>query len=317
MTRTILLLSPVFLLTACNTPEPPSVSRRTAEAAPHPAHSHFPTNLTGFQQAAAHFRSIISLPELETSSAGIQKSVSNAMGRAGAALDAIASCSHDKLTFGNTIAALDDLSYDLSLTANRLNLIKETSATAGLREAATEATKVLSEWAVGLDYREDVYQTVNAYAKTLPKLAGEEDKLLREVLRDYRRAGLELPRPQRDEVERLRKELTKLTTDFESNVTKAQKAVKFTKAELEGVPDDFLNQPGVKTADDEYTVMANVTFHYLTVLENAKLEATRRKLATIQSNLAREENVPLLQKILALRDQIAAKLSYSSWADYV
>ncbi|RDJ93009.1 hypothetical protein B4Q13_24895, partial [Lacticaseibacillus rhamnosus] len=63
-----------------------------------------------------------------------------------------------------------------------------------------------------------------------------------------------MPKAQRDEVEKLRKELSRLATDFESNVTKAQKAVKFTKAELDGVPQDFLDQ--TKTGDDEYTMMA-------------------------------------------------------------
>lgn len=314
--RYSVLLVMVCFFTACSTPEPKSPYLKKAPESTPPAHSQ-PTTLAEFEQAGAHFKSIIRLPQLEATSEAIQRSVSSTIGRADAALDAIASCAHEKLTFGNTIGALDDLSYDIGLTANRLNLIKETSTNAALREAATEAAKALSEWAVGLDYREDVYQTVDAYAKTLPKLEGEEDKLLREVLRDYRRAGLGLPREHRDEVERLRKELTKLTTDFESNITKVQKPVKFTRAELDGVPESFLDQPGVKTGNDEYTVMANVTFHVVTVMENAKSEATRRKLATIQGNLAREENVPLLQKILSLRDRIAAKLGYNSWADYV
>ena len=314
--RALILLIPVCFLAACNTPEPKNpIEKKAAKNAP-PPHFH-PTNIAGFQKLAAQFKSVISLPRLETTPAGIQRSVSNTITRAEAALDEIAACSHDKLTFNNTIAALDDLGYDIGLTANRLNLLKETSTNAVLRDAATEAVKKLSEWSVGLDYREDVYRTVNAYARTLPKLVGEEDKLLREVLRDYRRAGLELPKAERDEVERLRKELTQLTTDFESNIAKAQQPVKFNKADLEGVPENFLSQPGVKTGDDEYTVMANVTFHYITVLDNAKREATRQKLATIQNNLARAENVPLLQKILALRDTIAAKLGYASWADYV
>jgi thimet oligopeptidase len=140
--------------------------------------------------------------------------------------------------------------------------------------------------------------------------------LLRDVLRDYRRAGLELPKPKRDEVEALRKELTRLTTDFESNITKVRHPVTFTRADLEGVPESLLSQPGVKTGDDEYTLLANVTFHYITVLETAKKEATRKKLATIHSNLARIENVLLLQQILELRDQIAGRLGYASWADY-
>ena len=157
-------------------------------------------------------------------------------------------------------------------------------------------------------------KALKAYADRKPKLKGEDAKLLAETMRDYRRAGLDLPKAQRDEVERMRKELTRLTTDFESNVTKAQKAVKFTKAELEGVPESFLAQ--IKTGDDEYTVMANITWHYLSVMDNAKREETRKKLLVEHDNLARAENIPLLEKILPLRDDIARKLGYKTWADY-
>lgn len=303
-------------LTGCNTPEPPSIAQSgAAPAAAHP-HSAQLTNVAACQLAAARFNSVISLPELEQTPAAIQAAVTTTIARANIALDAVASCSHERLTFANTIGALDDLSYEVGLTANRLGLIKETSRDAALREAATEATKTLAQWSIGLDYREDVFQTVDRYALTLPKLQPEEEKLLRETVRDYRRAGLKLPKEKRDVVERHRKELSRLMTDFESNITKAQKPVKFSKADLEGVPESFLSQPGIKTGDDEYTVMANVTFHVLTIMENARKEATRKGLARVQNNLAREENAPLLQKIIELRDQIAHELGYNSWADY-
>src|SRR5205085_6927999 len=121
-----------------------------------------------------------------------------------------------------------------------------------------------------------------------PSLKGEDAKLLSETMRDYRRAGLDLPKSRRDEVERMRKELSRLTTDYESNITKAQKAVKFSRAELQGVPDSFLEQ--AKTGDD-FTVMANITWHYLTVEENAKREETRKRLLIEHDNLARNENI--------------------------
>ena len=183
-----------------------------------------------------------------------------------------------------------------------------------LRDAATEALKELEEWTVGLDYREDVYKALKTYADTKPDLKGEDAKLLSETMRDYRRAGLDLPKAQRDEIERMRKELSRLTTDYEANITKAEQSMKFTKAELEGVPDDFLGQ--VKTGNDEYTVKVNVTWHYLSVMDNAKREATRKKLETERDNLARAENIPLLENILPLRDDVARKLGYKSWADY-
>src|SRR5258705_10868068 len=62
--------------------------------------------------------------------------------------------------------------------------------------------------------------------------------------------------------------------------------------------------------------MANVTTDFLRVMDNAKSEATRKRMETEHDNLARAENVPLLEKILPLRDDIARKLGYKNWADY-
>lgn len=71
----------------------------------------------------------------------------------------------------------------------------------------------------------------------------EDEKLLNETLRDYRRAGLDLPPDQRKEVEQLRKELSKLGTDFDTNIVKANAPVIFTKADLNGLPESFSLHP--------------------------------------------------------------------------
>jgi len=62
--------------------------------------------------------------------------------------------------------------------------------------------------------------------------------------------------------------------------------------------------------------MANITWHYLSVMENARREEVRKRLLLERDNLARAENLPLLEKILPLRDNVACKLGYKSWADY-
>jgi len=142
--RASLLLIPVCFLAACNTPEPKSaVEKQAAKNAP-PPHFH-PTNIAGFQKLAAHFKSVISLPKFGATPAGIQRPVSNTISCAEAALDEIATCSHGKLTFDNTIAALDDHGSDIGLTASRLNLVKETSTDAALREDAGRRREVSCE----------------------------------------------------------------------------------------------------------------------------------------------------------------------------
>ena len=298
-------LATVCLLTACAQPTPKSTTATPSAM-----------TLAQFQSKAAQFQNIISVPDYETSPDAVKHSLATTLAAANAALDRIGKLPASAVTFANTVGALDDLMLTPSTTADRLNLVKETSRDAAVRDAATDALKKFSEWSVGLEYREDVFAAIKAFADTKPKLATDEAKLLQDTLRDYKRAGLALPKTKRDEVEKLRKELSGLTTDYESNINKARGPAKFTKAGLAGVPEDFLAQQGIKTGDDEYTVMANITFHYLMVMENAKSEATRKKFETVHDNLAKESNAPLLKQILELRNKIAGQLGYATWADY-
>jgi len=270
-------------------------------------------NLQEFISRTAKFNSTIALPTFETTTNQINAAVDKAIADGNAALDRIGKLTPAEVNFTNTVRALDDLGSQLSFADNRLTVIQQTSTNADIRDDATEALRNLEGWMVKIDYREDVYRALKAYADTKPQLQGEDAKLLFETMRDYRRAGLDLPKAERDEVERMRTELSSVSLDFEKNVEDAKAPVKFTREELEGLPDDFLQH--VKTNDD-YIVMANVTVDYLRVLDNAKREETRKRIATAACNLAREQNIPLLQKMLVLRDGIAHKLGYKSFADY-
>ena len=279
-------------------------------------HAAEPRTVESFREASEKANAVLTIPDWEQTPDAIEASMTEMIAKVNAGLDQIGAQDHSKVTFKNTIVALDDLAYQAGLTANRASTIKESHPDAAMRTAAENAIKSYQDWAVGVDYREDIYKAVQAFEKTKPKLDGEEKKLLNETLRDYRRAGLALPPEKRQEVEQLRKDLAKLTTDFDTNVVAATGPVVFTKAELEGVPESFLGSPGVKTGDDAYTVLANVTFHYNTVMDTARREETRKRLYVARETLAQEKNVPLLNEILALRNKIALRLGYKSWADY-
>ncbi len=269
-----------------------------------------------FREAAEKANAVLTIPAWEQTPDAVTAAMTEAIAKANAALDAIGAQDLTKVSLQSTIGALDDLAYQASLVANRAAVIKESNTDPAMRTAAENAIKVFQDWAVGTDYREDVYKAMKAFEATKPKLTGEDQKLFNETMRDYRRAGLALPPDKRKEVEELRKQLATLTTDFGTNITNTQAPVVFTKAELEGVPDSFLGSPGVKTGDDAYTVMANVTFHYNSVMDTAKNEQTRKRLYIIRDSLAKEKNVPLVNEILAVRNKIALRLGYKSWADY-
>src|SRR6184192_4529342 len=269
-----------------------------------------------FRPAAAKANAVLTIPDWEQTPQAVEAMMNDAIAKANNALDQIGAQDLSKVTFKSTVVALDDLTYQAGIAANKATIIKETNTNPSVRTAAENAVKAFQEWAVGIDYREDVYKAIKAFADTHPKLSGEDEKLLNETLRDYRRAGLDLPPDQRKEVEQLRKDLSKLGTDFDTNIVKANAPVIFTKADLDGLPESFFASPGVRTGDDAYTVMANVTWQFNTVEENAKSEATRKQLYVIRETLAKDANVPVLNQLLALRNKIALRLGYKSWDDY-
>jgi thimet oligopeptidase len=269
-----------------------------------------------FRTAAAKANAVLTIPDWEKTPEAVETAMTNAIAKANTALDQIGAQDLSKVTFKSTVVALDDVTYQASLVANMATIIKETNTNPAMRTAAENAVKAFQDWAVGVDYREDVYKTIKAFADTHPKLSGEDEKLLKETLRDYRRAGLELPPEQRKEVEDMRKELSNLGTDFDTNIVKSNAPVMFSKADLDGLPESFFASPGIKTGDDVYTVMANVTWQFNTVQENAKKEATRKQLYIVRETLAKDKNVPVLNQMLALRNEIALRLGYKSWDDY-
>src|SRR5256886_85365 len=269
-----------------------------------------------FRAAAAKANAVLTIPDWEQTPEAVDAMTKNAIATANKALDQIGAQDLSKVTFKSTIVALDDLTYQAGNAANKAVIIKESNTNEKMRSAAENAVKEFQDWAVGIDYREDVYKALKAFADTKPKLSGEDKKLFDETMRDYRRAGLALPPEKRKEVEQLRKDLSKLGTDFDTNIVNAKAPVVFTKAELDGVPESFFASPGVKTGDDAYTVMANVTWHFTTVEENAKSEATRKKLYLIHDSLAKDTNRTVLNQMIALRNKIALRLDYKSWDDF-
>ena len=280
-----------------------------------PLHAEETKSLSDFKAAAEKAKAVLTIPDWPQTPAAVENEIGAAIAKANTDLDAIGKQDLSKVTFESTVGALDDMQNESSIAINKTVIVQQTNQAQAMRDAAEKAIKAFQDWAVGIDYREDVYRAVKAYANTKPKLEGEDALLLEYTLRDYRRAGLPLPPNERAEVEKLRKELAKLETDFQANIVAVKTPVTFTKDELEGVPESLLDSPGMKTGDS-YTLLANVTFHYITLEESAKKEETRKRFYKVRFNLAREKNVPVLNDILSHRNHLALKLGYKSWDDF-
>jgi Zn-dependent oligopeptidase len=272
-----------------------------------------------FQASAANFDAVLEMPVFERTPAAVRTTVTRTLAQADLAFDLIAEQDPSVVSFDSSIKRFDDVIYPVMTVMNRLYLMKETQADAEMRQACTDAVSRLNEWTVQLAYREDLYKICQAFMNrytrgALPKLSGEDLRLMQETMRDFRRDGMHLDAATRSRVADLKNKLNQLETDFDTNITEAQRVITFSTEELEGVSPAFLESS--KTKDGQHRIRVTVTSDYLAVMQNASREATRKTCNQARYTVAMEENGPILNQMVATRDQIAHELEYANWADY-
>lgn len=275
-----------------------------------------PSTLADFQALAAQQQLVLSLPAYPQAPAEIATRTDEAIQTADRALTALAAQDPAKLTFANTFAAYDVITSQVSTWANQVGTIAESNPDKAMRDAARAAETKLEAWGITLDYREDIYRALKTCADTKPALDAQDQRLLDYTMRDYRRAGLALPADERERVARLRKALAELEQQFSVNINEARSPIDFTLEELAGVPRTFLDSPGVKQPDGRYRVAPQTAWHVTAIADNAENPETRRRVHVARSRLAREKNIPVLAKLVALRAELAQRLGYATWADY-
>src|SRR6184192_1208450 len=88
-----------------------------------------------FRAAAAKANAVLTIPDWEQTPEAVDATMKNAIAKANKALDQIGTQDLSKVTFKSTVVALDDLSYDASLAANKAVIIKETNTNEAMRTA--------------------------------------------------------------------------------------------------------------------------------------------------------------------------------------
>src|SRR5690606_15351633 len=111
---------------------------------------------------AEKFNNRLEVPPFETTPEQLIETTEKAIARSNKILDAIAKADPSTMTFEDGIGALDDMNHANDLDMSRVYLLKNTSESQAMRDTASDMIQKFEQWAVGVDYREDVYRTLKA-----------------------------------------------------------------------------------------------------------------------------------------------------------
>lgn len=220
-------------------------------------------------------------------------------------------------SFNNTILPMAHDENKGALETHIIGFYQAVSTDKALRDASTEAEKLLDDFSVESNMREDVFKLVDAAVKKNEKLDAESQRLAEKLRKSYIRNGLGVSAgPERDRFKEIKKRLSEISISFQKTLNEENGGLWFTPNELDGVPDDLLSTLEKGTGDNEGKL--RLTFKYpdlFPCLKYAKNAKTRQRVFVENENKC-NQNVPLFREAVVLRDEAARILGYKNHAEY-
>lgn len=219
------------------------------------------------------------------------------------------------LTWDTTVGGLDRAKIAIRNAGDFPGLLAVSHPDEGVRERAKGCEPKVDKLETGMWLDAALARVVKRYAAKKEALSGPRAKLLAQVLRDFRRNGLELDAKGQARIREINEEITKLGQDFDTNLAASHLSVDATVAQLDGLPKEWLasHKPG---ADGKVHISTDYP-DYFPVLTYAKDRKLALDLYKQFENRAADKNIGVLDKILTLRAEKAKLLGYATWADYV
>lgn len=235
-------------------------------------------------------------------------------------------------TWENTLGRLDELTRRVAEGTTPVHHLLAVKESPELREAWSEVLPEVSEFWTRLFLHEGVWGRLRAYGEVVATAReAEKDELdplarrhLEKTIRDFQRAGADLPTEGRERLLEIQVELANLQQRFSENVLDATADWSHhvtDESELTGIPDDAMERFRRMAQDREMEgwVLTLDAPSVQAVLKHARSRKLRNRIHEAYLARGREEpwdNRPLIPRILELRQEKARLLGYPDFPDY-
>jgi len=233
-------------------------------------------------------------------------------------------------TFATLVEPLEAMQHRLTRMWSPVSHLNAVLNSAPLREAYNACLPLLSAYHTDLAQSEPIYRAYQRIAEREgPRLTPTQRRVLEHALRDFRLAGVGLDPQRKSLFKSAMLELTQLQSKFEENVLDATNGWRHRVAaqdELAGLNEMIVEQArrraqeqgveGFVLALDQPTYVAVLTDAESAPLRRLFYEAWSTRASDQGPNAGRWDNGATMERILALRHEVAGLLGFASFAEY-
>ncbi len=217
--------------------------------------------------------------------------------------------SKGKASVNTTLAAFDHIYQLLGDASGEATLYREVMPTEASRTAGEKCEVRIAAEYTKLSLSRPIYERLKAIEA--PTDAPTKWFLSR-ALGAFERSGIGLDAAGRAKAQEISERESKLSTQFAANIPKGQRTITVTAAELDGLPQDFIDahKPG---ADGKITLKTDST-DYVPVLTYAKSPELRQRFYREYQLRAYPLNEPVLRDLINTRDELARLVGRPNYA---
>ncbi|MDW5378550.1 oligopeptidase A [Halomonas sp. HP20-15] len=248
------------------------------------------------------------------------------------AIDRLAEqASRETPTWQSLAAPIEELNDRLSQAWSPVSHLNGTMNSPALRDAYQACLGKLSEYGTWLGQHEGLFRAYQALkdSPAYAELAPAQQRSVDNTLRDFRLAGVDLAADDKRRYGEIQARLSELTNTFSNHVLDATQAWHKDIADaeaLDGLPQsalDTLRANAEAKQLDGYRITLDFP-SFFPVMSYAHDRGLRKEVYTafvtraseLGPNAGEYDNAPLIEEILALRQELARLLGFATYADY-
>ncbi len=235
---------------------------------------------------------------------------------------------NNTLTWQNLMQPLEELEEHISLVWSAIGHLNATVNSPEIREAYEACLPKLSAYTTELGHNRVLFErTKQLYEEGKGQLTAPQKKALKDVLRDFHLAGVDLADADKKEYAKLQESLSQLTTTFENNVLDAtngwSRLVENEKT-LSGLPELAIasaKQRATAKELDGWLFSLDMP-SYIAVMSYADDRALREEMhmafitraSDVGTNAGKWDKSQVMRDILKTRESVAKLLGFSNFA---